>query len=51
MIYHVRTEMRQSLVLVNRLGSMPRNSVDRLIDWLNMTLLAIKPQNKQKFNT
>ena len=45
------------LALVNRLGSLHRNSVDRLIDWLNMTLFnsvdwSVKPQNKEtKFVT
>ena len=29
------------LVLVNRLGSLPRNSMDRLTDWLDMTLIVL----------
>ena len=29
------------LVLVNRLGSLPRNSVDRLTDQLDMTLIVL----------
>ena len=36
-------------VLVNRLGSLHRNSVDRLTDRLNITLVvgwAVKPQHK-----
>ena len=38
------------LALVNRLGSLPRNSVVRLTDHLNMTIVVdsdIKPQIKQ----
>ena len=38
------------LVLVNCLGSLPRNSVVKLTDLLDMTIVAdwdIKPQNKQ----
>ena len=38
------------LVLVNHLGSVPRNSVVRLTDRLNMTIIVdwdIKPQFKQ----
>ena len=38
------------LVLVNRLGSLPRNSVVRLTDRLDMTIVVdwdIKPQIKQ----
>ena len=38
------------LVLVNRLGSLPRNSVVRLTDRLNMTIVVdwdVKPQIKQ----
>ena len=38
------------LVLVNRLGSLPRNSVVRLTDPLNMTIVVdwdVKPQIKQ----
>ena len=37
------------LVLVNRLGSFPRNSVDRLSDRLDMTIVVdwdVKPQIK-----
>ena len=29
------------LALVNRLGSLPRNSVDRLSDQFNMTLIVV----------
>ena len=38
------------LVLVNSLGSLPRNSVDRLTDRLDMTLIVLTglPENKQK---
>ena len=39
------------LVLVNRLGSLPRNSVHRLTDQLDMILVVdwvVKPQYKQK---
>ena len=42
-------EMCGHLVLVNGLRSLPRNSVDRLTDRLDMTLTVnrtIKPQNK-----
>ena len=38
------------LELVNRLGSLPRNSVVRLTDLLNMTIVVdwdVKPQIKQ----
>ena len=38
------------LVLVNRLGSLPRNSVVRLTDCLDMTVVVdgdVKPQIKQ----
>ena len=38
-----------AFVLVNRLGSLHRNSVDRLTDWLNITMVvdwAVKPQHK-----
>ena len=41
------------LVLVNRLGSLPRNSVVRLTDRLNMTVVVdwdVKPQIKQNTN-
>ena len=31
----------EHLVLVNRLGSLPRNSVDRLTDRLDMTLIVL----------
>ena len=42
------------LVLVNGLGSLPRNSVDRLADLLDMTLIVLTgpynfKQNKQNF--
>ena len=29
------------LVLVNRLGSLPRNRVDRFTDWLDVTLIVL----------
>ena len=37
----VHTEMRQSLVLVNCLGSLPRNSADRFTDGLDMTVIML----------
>ena len=46
--FSVTGEIYGHLILINHFGSMPRNSVDRLTDQLDMTLIVFK--NKQTRN-